>query len=763
MTIARATLFFAGYTLVTLALTHPIAWHLAQVPHDLGDPLLSTVLLWWNAHHLPLTAEWWNGSFFVPATGVVSFSDHRLGESLLASPLQWLGASPLVATNVSLLATFPLCAIAAHWLAFTLTERHDASTIAGLSYGFSPFRFGHIEHLELLAAFGMPIALVALHRYMTDRRTKWWWLFGGALFLQALACSYYFLFFLVLLGLWVVWFVRRGDLGIVIGAAITVGVAAVAISPIAVNYLAIHERFGMTRILSEIVTLSADVTSIVTAPPSSVLWGWTSTLNGPERQLFPGATILALAAAGLVLAARARPASTRRANRLPILLVAVAVIFTLIAVRVMVSGPTSFAGIPIGTPFKTLSLAFWALVFAFLTSTRVRSAFGRRSTFAFYVIASAAMFLFALGPAPAFLHRQILYEPPYAWLMRLNVFGQGVRVPARFGMLMILSLAMAAAIAFGRLVPRGARRTPVLAGLLCAAVVADAWIHPVPMFAAPAAWPSSVPTAGVASILELPLGETTHDVAAMYRAVLTGIPTVNGYSGYFPPHYEPLRFALEERDETALDFLAGRGPLLVVVQRDWPYARERIDWLRSLSSQGEEPHPGTREVAVDDGHAWFLVNTTPGNDPAACGDARLPIASARDWRGAVNLASLTDSDDATFWSTGESQRAGDALIVDLGAVARPCSVRLTLGSHRGSYPRALSVATSIDGEQWDGVFNGKLGGAAVAAALARPRDTRLELPLLNRPSRYIRLQAIASHPQVGWLVTELAVTASKRE
>jgi F5/8 type C domain-containing protein len=762
VTIARATLLFAGYTLITLALTHPIAWHLAQVPHDLGDPLLSTVLLWWNAHHLPLTAHWWNGSFFVPATGVVSFSDHRLGESLLASPLQWLGLAPLAATNVTLLATFPLCALAAHWLAFTLTERHDASAIAGMAYGFSPFRFGHLEHLELLAAFGMPIALVALHRYLTDRRTMWWWLFGGALVLQALACSYYFLFFLILLALWILWFVRLPDVKVVFGAAAGVALAAVAISPVAVKYLAIHERFGMTRILAEIVTLSADVTSIVTAPPASVLWGWTSTLNGPERQLFPGATVLVLVAAGFVAAARTRSSTTWRANRLPIVLVGVGVIFILIAAHVSWNGPTRFAGISIGTPFKTLTLAFWALVFALLTSARAQAAFSRRSTFAFYVLASAAMFLLALGPAPAFLHRQILYEPPYAWLMRLNVFGQGVRVPARFGMLMILTLAVSAAIAFACLVKRESPRSLVLAAVLCLGIAADAWIRPVPMFAAPAAWPSSVPTAGVASILELPLGDTTRDVVAMYRSVLTGIPTVNGYSGYFPPHYEPLRLALDERDETALDVLAARGPLLVVVDRAEPYARERIDWLRSLRS-GEAPRPAAREVASDDQRAWFLVHGTSAVDPVACGDERLAMASARDWRGPVSLATVTDGNDATFWSTGESQRAGDALVIDLGAALRPCSVRVTLGSHRSSYPRALSVATSVDAERWEPVFDGKLGGAAVAAALARPLDTRLELPLPNRPTRYIRLETMANQPNVAWLVTELAVTASKPE
>src|SRR5205085_5929002 len=98
-------------------------------PSDLGDRLLSANILWWNAHAIPLTERWWNGFAFYPSPGMMTFSDHRLGVSLLASPLQWLGASPFTAYNIVLIVTFPLCAMAAHSLAFVLTRRHDASAL----------------------------------------------------------------------------------------------------------------------------------------------------------------------------------------------------------------------------------------------------------------------------------------------------------------------------------------------------------------------------------------------------------------------------------------------------------------------------------------------------------------------------------------------------------------------------------------------------------------------------------------------------------
>jgi hypothetical protein len=102
--------------------------------------MLSTAILWWNAHVLPLTPRWWDGFAFYPATGFMALSDHRLGESLLATPLQWLGCTPITAYNITLLATFPLCAMAAHWLGFVVTKRHDAAAICGVAYAFCPYR-----------------------------------------------------------------------------------------------------------------------------------------------------------------------------------------------------------------------------------------------------------------------------------------------------------------------------------------------------------------------------------------------------------------------------------------------------------------------------------------------------------------------------------------------------------------------------------------------------------------------------------------------
>jgi hypothetical protein len=70
-------------------------------------------------------------------------------------------------------------------------------------------------------------------------------------------------------------------------------------------------------------------------------------------------------------------------------------------------------------------------------------------------------------------------------------------------------------------------------------------------------------------VLELPLG-TFEDAAAMYRATLHQRPLANGLSGYFPPHYERLRTALDEGRVEVLADLAPERDVAIFVSRQAP-------------------------------------------------------------------------------------------------------------------------------------------------------------------------------------------------
>ena len=166
----KAGLAFLVYCAITIALTYPLILQMGSVlPNDAGDPSLNTWILWWNTQAVPLSAAWWNAPAFYPAPGVLSFSENLLGLSLVSTPLSWLGAGPQTAYNVVFLLTFPLSAIGAYLLAHELTRRHDAAFIAGLLFGFAPYRIAHLPQIQSLASFPMPFALLGLHRYLRER------------------------------------------------------------------------------------------------------------------------------------------------------------------------------------------------------------------------------------------------------------------------------------------------------------------------------------------------------------------------------------------------------------------------------------------------------------------------------------------------------------------------------------------------------------------------------------------------------------------
>lgn len=743
---------FLGYTMLAVLLTWPLVLHLTtHVPHDIEDPLLSASILWWNAHVLPLTSRWLDG-FFFPGGGALAFSDHRLGLMVIAAPLQWLGFGPIATYNLTLLLTFPLCAVAAHALAFELTGRHDASIVAGLGFGFSPFRMEHISHLELLAAFGMPIALLAMHRLRTTGRRSWIGVLAATLVVQGLSASYYLLFFSVLIALWVAWFVRwrewRDGLAVAAGCAI----AATVLAPVAVEFLRVHARFGLSRPFGEILMYSADATSIVTGSRMLALWGWTSELNINEGRNFLGFTLVVLAACGLVSSRRrdqspAGGAAIRRA------LLAMGAIFGTIAAITAWRGPwrSSWGPLVISATVasKPLSVALVCFVAVGLLSARFRSALVRRSPFAFYLTAAIVLVLCSMGPQPKFLGHPFLYQPPYAWLMHLPLFDTGVRVPARFAMVAALALSTAAALAFAKVTTAGSSTARTVGALAWTGIMLDTFVGAMPMAAVPSRW-DVAQARDARAVLELPLGGTSEDVTAMFRSIGPhghGRPTVNGYSGYAPTHYLVLRAAIADHDDSALSAIAAAaGPLLVA-------ASERGDheWPAFVDA-----HAGSRLLGKDDERRFYAIEQAPVPAPA-CEAGPLPIAAASDGTSIIALAPLVDRNAMTWWTPGHPQRPGDTLVLDLGHAARPCALILSQTGFAMLYPRAVEVTLSTDGQSWTRAFSGRTGGLMVTSALAHEADPPLPIPLPGTPARFIKVTLTAPVDKDGWVVTDVAV------
>ena len=605
----------------------------------------------------------------------------------------------------------------------------------------------------MLSAYWMPVGLLALHRYVQRRQLRWLALFGAAWLLQALCSGYYLLFYSVLVVGWLCWFVR-GDWSTWIRIGATWSVWALPLVPLLLKFRAVHHASGFRRSLAEVEFFSADATGLLDGSSLLIFWQSPFAYHKQEGELFPGVTIALMVGIGLWRAYRTRAVAGRVRPRLRSMLKWTAIVAGLIALSAIVVNrwETRVLGIPfsVSGPERAVSVLLVACAGLVLTSPRfsaLSAACRARSAWVFYIGATAAMWLLSFGPSPTVLGRSLWYAGPYAGLMLLPGFDESLRVPARFAMLAALCLAVAAALAFARMVPNGGRwRRLILVGISIG-ILMDGWVGGVPTSEVPVVANVLADHPRTRPLLELPAVGVAGDIAAMFRAMTHCAPVFNGYSGYRPPHYFALKQGLDERDPAILDALAAIGPFSVLVEEPTPAQGEWTDLLLG--------HPGARRVRKEG--VWALYHV-PGVERApGPGGHRLPVVRVSATIGQDQVMALSDGDLATRWDTRGPQQGGEALSIDLGRLSRVDGITLSLGPHPQDYPRRLLIESSSDGRQWHPEWVGSTRGVVVTAGLKHPRTMLLTFAIGPTRARFIRLRQLATDPRSYWSVAELEV------
>jgi hypothetical protein len=747
-TVAAWLAAFAVYAAIAIAFTWPLAAHLGTAfPHDPFDPALTTWILWWNAHAMPLTMRWWNAPMFWPLPEALGLSEHLLGVSVLTTPLQWAGSSPIASANIAVLLSFSLSAIAAHALAFAVTRRHDAGVVAALVFGFSPYRTSHLPHVQMLWTFGIPLTLAGAHGFAATLRRRWLALFAAGWLLLALSNGYAMVFSPVLFACWILWFAR--DRARFLPLILVWVVASLPLVPIVLGYQRVHERLGLRRTPNEIANFSADLTALFAAPQWLLLWGGLSKWSRPEGELFPGALALALVVAGA--AAGVRRLARAGIDRPPLVRTAWVVLTTAalgvlaIAISPAIVGPWHVGSvISVSSSAKPLTLALVLGVLSAIATRSFRTAWQQRSAGAFYTGAAVLMFLLALGPYPTLSGHRVLYRAPYAWLMELPGYSS-VRAPARFAMLFIPCVAIAAACAFASLTAKRSPRVRLIAGAAAAVtILAESWPA---VSVAPTPGPVAVlgSAAREAATVELPIGLVDRDTAALYRSIDHQRVLVNGYSGYTPPHYVILEIALRDEDLDALAELSRGEPLLVAIDRRFQFAR----WAEALTAR-QAP------LVADDG-ASSLYRLTGAPAARALSGERLPIQSVEASVASDGVARMLDGDWSTAWTTQGPQQQGESVIIDLGREREVAGVRLDFGPRVGDVPRRLTVECAAEHGEWQTCWRGSALAAAVRGALDDPLRVPMPLPIGRPGVRRLRLRELADDTDRPWSIAELIV------
>jgi hypothetical protein len=293
----------AGFFLITALLTWPQVIRPTSVP-DHSDPWLSMWRLAWIAHQLPRDPlNLFDGNIFWPELNTLAYSDATLLQGLLAAPALWMGLSTPAVYNLLVLGSFVFAGTAAFVLTSSLTGSKTAAAIAGIIFAFTPYRWDHYMHLELLWSGWMPLALLALHRTFESGRVRDGVAVGALVAAQTWSSIYYGVLFatvLVAVAPLMAWSsatasVRRSALALTAGAL----VAAVLVLPYVQPYRAAREALG-ERPLAETEYYGAGPWHYLASTPESVLYGQhTGPWGRHEKRLFPGLLAIGLTAIAL--------------------------------------------------------------------------------------------------------------------------------------------------------------------------------------------------------------------------------------------------------------------------------------------------------------------------------------------------------------------------------------------------------------------------------------------------------------------------------
>lgn len=298
----------AGATLAAW-LTYPTIVHPASRARiDTGDGRFSVWNVAWVAHSIvDDPANLFNANIFHPHQGTLAYSEANLVAGVMAAPIYAATRNPVAAHNVVVYLALVMSFVAMWALVRRLTGDWLAALVSAAAFTFAPFVSARTPHIQLLMVFVFPAALLALHWFI-DRPNAWRGsVLGGSLALAALACGYYGIFAGLAVALGVIWFAhgQKAPGRYWGGTLVALLVLVVVVAPVLQPYIELRDQAGARQgvDVEELRGYSADWRAYLTSPAHAHQW-LTRAVGKGREVLFPGMTVLALAAIGL--AARGR-------------------------------------------------------------------------------------------------------------------------------------------------------------------------------------------------------------------------------------------------------------------------------------------------------------------------------------------------------------------------------------------------------------------------------------------------------------------------
>ena len=302
--LATTLLTAVGVVLVTWPLTPAMG----RATLRAGEVLLTAWQLNWF-HHALLTdpASWIDANIFFPYDHATTFNDLLLSHAILTLPVA--GAeSPVLALNLALLGGIVLCGLFAHLLIDELVDAPWAAVAGGTLFALAPFRFLHLGHLSVAAAWAVPMFFWALLRHLRQPSWAWAALTAAGGLAVGLSSIYQAAFVAPIAPLVLIVGARRGPGGRRVWLPLlATGVPAVAlVAWLLAPYATTLRTFGVAAAPSDLIRYGADLTSLGQRPEVLEQDGAVRGIDA-EAHLYPGAALACLAglgALGAVLSVR---------------------------------------------------------------------------------------------------------------------------------------------------------------------------------------------------------------------------------------------------------------------------------------------------------------------------------------------------------------------------------------------------------------------------------------------------------------------------
>ncbi len=300
---------------LSVVMNWPLVLNLGEdIPKDIGDPLVQSWQIAWGGHalvHQPL--QFFQANQFWPLDDTLAFSDALLGYA----PAGLIGSGTEAAVaryDVLFLFAYALPFFGAYLLARELGVGPVPALVAGAAYAYAPFRLEQDGHMHVISSGGIPLAFALGVRGYRLRRP--WAVFAGfAVATWQLSIGFtlglplaYLLAIAGLIAAVVWWRAGRPQLdrrlvaATIAGAILFLGFTAIISRP----YFRVADEYGeATRSAAEVEGFSGGPWLYLVAPEENPVWGGATApirdrlSQVPEKTLFPGLVVVALAIAGM--------------------------------------------------------------------------------------------------------------------------------------------------------------------------------------------------------------------------------------------------------------------------------------------------------------------------------------------------------------------------------------------------------------------------------------------------------------------------------